>query len=138
MNYKLFEDKKSIKIMRREEEREDFNRIKKKLGFGEDIDLVTFCASIGLKKYIESNLRLDELPGSKKLADISTFDESKLFDYLIITCLNEKEKRLRKFESLFYTGFKILKKWFDENGVDIRKELEGFSDILDYVNKVKT
>jgi len=136
MDYDVFEGKKSIRIMRGKQ-REDFNRIKKRLGLKKDIDLVTLSASIGLHERVHSGKELKKLTSLQKLADMSVFDDRRLYDYVIITCLKTKEKRLEKFEALFYTGFRILKEWFDKNGADVRNELEAFANLWDYVKGEK-
>jgi hypothetical protein len=86
MEYKVFEDEKTIKTVKKPEDIEDFEYYKKKLGFikEKDIDLITFCAAIALRKEFEGEeIKKRTLPG-KKLATMVTFDKAKFYDLIVL------------------------------------------------------
>jgi len=128
----IFEDKKDVKTVRRKADVEFFHRAVKKLKFKRDIDLVIFCASLGLYRSKLKGLdRKERNPSLKKLTSIATFDNSRLFDFLILTYLKVEKERMKEFEAYFYTGFVILKNWFDENDKNMSKTIERFCTIYD-------
>jgi hypothetical protein len=126
----IFEGAKSVRIWKGN--RETFDRIKKKLGLSNDIDLVTLCASIAFHKY-KSIDNLENMPSRKKLADMGVFEDRELFDYFIISCYGCEQNRLKVFESFFYTGYGIIKEWFETNAPLLINELEAYVDLVKYV-----
>ena len=125
MSYEVFESSKDIKTVRKKDDVEFFQKAMKNLKFERDVDLVVFCASIGLYRSKLKNLEIKENnPSLKKLTSITTFDKSRLFDFIILTYLNTEHERMKEFENYFYTGFTILKKWFDENDKNMTNTIE--------------
>ena len=136
MRYEVFEGEKAVNTVRLKRDKDFFDNAIKKLGFKNEIDLVTFCASIALyKECIERDLDKMPLSNRKKLVGMETFDKRKLYDFLILNYLEIKEKRLEDFEKYFYTGFNILRRWFEKHEPDTTSELERFSSIWDYMTK---
>jgi len=132
MRYTIFEDKKDVKTVRRKADFEFFQKAVKKLKFKRDIDLVIFCASLGLYRNKLKGLgRKERNPSLKKLTSIATFDNSRLFDFLIMTYLNVEKERMKEFEAYFYTGFIILKNWFEKNDDDMDNTIARFCTIYD-------
>ena len=130
--YELFEGKKEVRTVKEKEDTNSFQKIKKKLKFERDIDLVILCTSIGLYRtkikksdVKENNFRLT------KLVNIPTFENARFFDFIILTFLNIETNRMHEFESYFYTGFKILKEWYNNNDQNMNNTLERYSSIID-------
>ena len=69
MPYELFEGKGNVRKPRLKKDQEFFDRAKKKLGFPEEIDLVTFCAAIALyKEHIGESLDKKDNISLKEMA----------------------------------------------------------------------
>ena len=134
MTYAPFEGEKSVRTVKLKKDKEFFKKAVKKLGFKKEIDLVTFCAAIALyKEYEYKTLDKKLLTSTKKLVGIESFDKKDLYDLVILEHLGFKENRLKEFETYFYTGFNILKEWFENYGPDVNSEIERFCGIWDYV-----
>ena len=134
-NNAIFEGEKSVRTVGIERERVFFEKLIKKFGFKRDIDLVTFCTSIAImKEFRDENQLKIQLQRPKKLAGMETFDKSDFFDLIILEHLEVNSKRLKLFEVYFYTGFKLLRNWFENNDPDMKYEIERCSRIWDFVN----
>jgi len=134
MSYELFEGKGIIRKVRLKKDKEFFNHAKKKLGFPEEIDLVTFCTAIALyKEHIGESLDKKDNLSLKEMAKMYSFKKGKLYDFIILNRLEVLEKRLEEFEKYFYVGFEILREWFEQYGPDVISEIERFCGILDYI-----
>lgn len=131
MSGRVFDGKKSIMIMRSQSEQEDFRRIKEKLGFKKDIDLVVLCASVALKKYGNDTAKLTSMPSKQKLVDISAFSDRRFYDALLRVYLDRNKDIRDIFEDYFYSGFLWLRQWLSSAGPDVSCELEALSDIWD-------
>ena len=132
MSYEIFEDKKDVRTVLLKADIEFFKDAVKKLKFQRDIDLVIFCASLGLYRSKLKELENKERnPSLKKLTSIATFDNRRLFDFLIMTYLNVEKERMKEFEAYFYTGFIILKNWFDKYDKNMNNTIERFCTIYD-------
>lgn len=136
MTYEVFEGKGIVRKVRLNKDKEFFNYAKEKLSFVEEIDLVTFCTAIALyKEHLEEPLDKKEKLSLKEMAKMYSFKKAKLYDFIILSCLEVQENRLEEFEKYFYAGFEILRKWFENHGPDTTNELERFSSIWDYITK---
>lgn len=136
MTYEVFEGKGIVRKVRLSKDKEFFNYAKKKLSFVEEIDIVTFCTAIALyKEHLEEPLDKKEKLSLKEMAKMYSFKKAKLYDFIILSCLEVQENRLEEFEKYFYAGFEILRKWFENHGPDTTNELERFSSIWDYITK---
>ena len=134
MPYELFEDKGILRKPRRKKDQEFFDLAKGKLGFPEEIDLVTFCVAIALyKEHIGESLYKEDNPSLKEMAKMYSFKKRELYDFIILNYLEVHEDRLAEFEKYFYAGFKILKEWFEQFGPDFTSEIERFCRIWDYI-----
>lgn len=134
--YKPFDGEKAVRTVRRKTEQVFFKKAVKKLGFKNEIDLVTFCVAIALRKeYKDKTLNKKPLTSAKKLVGMESFDKKDLYDLIILEYLNLREKRLKEFETYFYTGFNILKEWFEKNNADFSYQIERLFDIWDYVTR---
>ena len=132
MSYEIFEGKKDVRTVRRNADKEFFQRAVKKLKFKRDIDLVIFCTSVGLYRSKLKGLdRKERSPSLKKLTSVATFENRRLFDFLILTYLNVEKERLKEFEAYFYTGFIILKNWFEKNDKNMTNTIDRFCTICD-------
>jgi len=132
MSYEIFQNAKDVKTVRKPEDVEFFQIIMKDLKFERDIDLVVFCASIGLYKYILKGTDIrDKYPSLKKLTSMTTFDRRRLFDLLILNYLKVENERIKEFEIYFYTGFLILKEWFKNNKENMKNTIDLYSNIID-------
>lgn len=132
MSYEIFQGAKDVKTVRKADDTEFFEKAMKKLKFERDIDLVIFCTSIGLYqcKIKGKNIK-EKYPSLKKLTSMTTFDRRKLFDLLILNYLKIENERVKEFEIYFYTGFLILKEWFDNNDDDTINTIDKYSNIID-------
>jgi len=134
--YRPFDGEKAVRTVRLKKDEGFFKNAVKKLGFKNEIDLVTFCVAIALRKeYKDKTLNKKLLTSAKKLVGMESFDKRDLYDLIILEYLNLREGRLKEFETYFYTGFNILKEWFKENNADLRSEIERLSAIWDYVTR---
>jgi len=138
MSIELFNGVKDVKTVRKNEDKDFFKRAMKKLKFEKDLDLVVFCASIGLyrSKLMEFDKK-EKNPSLQKLTSITTFNrnQAKLFDYLILTFLKVENDRMGEFELYFYTGFKALKKWFDSNEKNMGNTVELYCTLIEDMKK---
>lgn len=136
MPYEVFEGKGNVRKPRLKKDKEFFDRARKKLGFKEEIDLVTFCTAISLyEEHLGGHLNKKQAPSLKEMAKMYSFKKRKLYDFIILNYLEVQEDRLKEFEKYFYTGFEILREWFEEHGADANSEIERFSGIWDYINR---
>jgi len=134
MTYEVFEGEKSVRTVRLKKDEEFFKKAAKKLGFKWDIHLITFCVAIALRKeYKDKTLDKRPLTSAKKLVGMESFDKKDFYDCVISEYLGIKGGRLKEFETYFYTGFNILKEWFEEYDADTNSEIERFSSIWDYI-----
>ncbi len=132
MSYEIFEDEKNVKTVLRKADMEFFKKALKALKFPRDIDLVIFCASLGLyRSKLKGMEQKERNPSLKKLTSITTFNNKRLFDFLIMTYLKVEKERMKEFEAYFYTGFIILKNWFDKNDKNMNNTIERFCTIYD-------
>lgn len=137
MSYEIFEDKKDVRTVLKKADFGFFKDAVKKLKFQRDIDLVIFCASLGLYRSKLKGLdRKERNPSLKKLTSIATFDNRRLFDFLIMIYLNVEKERMKEFEAYFYTGFLILKNWFEKNDKNMNNTIERFCTIYDDLWKI--
>jgi len=134
MAYDVFEGKQVVKKPLLKKDQEFFNDAKEKLGFKEEMDLVTFCAAIALyKEHLKKLINKEDKLSLKEMAKMYSFKKRKLYDLIILNCMNLQENRLEEFEKYFYAGFEILKEWFEDYGPDVNSEIERFCGIWDYV-----
>lgn len=134
MEYKEFEGKGVVRKPRLKKDQEFFDNVKEKLGFKEEIDLVTFCTAIALyKEHIKKSINKKDKPSLKEMAKMYSFKKRKLYDLIILNYFEVQENRLEEFEKYFYAGFEILREWFEEHGPDVNSEIERFCKIWDYV-----
>ena len=134
MPYELFEGKGIVRKVRLKKDKEFFDRAKKKLGFADEIDLVTFCAAIALyKEHIGESLDKKDNLILKEMAKMYSFKKGKLYDFIILNRLEVRENRLEEFEKYFYAGFEILREWFEQYDPDATSEIERFCGILDCI-----
>ena len=134
MAYVEFEGKGVVKKPRLKKDQEFFDNAKEKLGFKEEVDLVTFCTAIALyKEHLEKSINKRDKLSLKEMAKMYSFKKRKLYDLIILNCLKVQENRLEEFEKYFYAGFEILKEWFEDYGPDVNSEIERFCGIWDYV-----
>ncbi len=132
MSYEIFEDEKNVRTVLLKADIDFFKKALKSLKFSRDIDLVIFCASLGLyRSKLKGMGHKERNPRLKKLTSITTFDNRRLFDFLIMTYLNVEKERLKEFESYFYTGFIILRNWFYEYDKNMNNTIERFCSIYD-------
>ncbi|MGV9141428.1 MAG: hypothetical protein ACOC1X_00660 [Promethearchaeota archaeon] len=135
MTYELFEGKKVVRKPKIKKDKEFFEEALEKLSFKkfQEIDLVTFCAAIGLyKEYKGENVVFEE-PKLKELAKMYSFKKADLYDNIVLNFLEIDSNRLEVFEKYFYAGFKILEEWFEDYGPESKCELERFSKLWDYL-----
>ena len=136
MTYVPFEGEKSVKTVRLKKDGEFFKKAVKKMGFKKDIDLVTFCVAIAIRKeYEDKTLAKKPLTSSQKLVGMESFDKKDFYDLIILEYLNFRKERLKEFETYFYTGFTVLHEWFEENDAEASSEIERFSGIWDYITR---
>lgn len=131
MSYELFEGRTDVRTVKSPEDITSFQKIKRRLKFERDIDLIVFCASIGLFICeIKNSSEKMKKTSLVKLTTIPTFDRARLFDFIILTLLKVENQRMHEFETYFYTGFKILEDWFQNNDSNMNNTLERFSTII--------
>lgn len=131
MRHELFEGKKKVRKVRRKKDLDDFDSSKRKLGFTDEIDFVSFCTSIGLyREHIGKPLK-KEIPSLKEMANMYSFNKAELYDFIVFGYLNISKNRLEEFEKYFYAGFKFLKDWLDDIGIDLNSEVEIFCQFWD-------
>ncbi len=134
MAYDVFEGKGNVRKPRLKKDQEFFDDAKEKLGFKEEMDLVTFCAAIALyKEHLKKSINKKDRVSLKEMAKMYSFKKRKLYDLIILNCLEIQKERLEEFEKYFYAGFEILREWFEEHGPDVNYEIERFCGIWDYV-----
>lgn len=134
MSYEIFEGKLGVRKPKLKKDKEFFDRAKKRLGFTEEIDLVTFCTAIALfKEHLGESIDKKDKLNLKEMAKMYSFKKAKLYDFIILNYLEVKENRLEEFEKYFYAGFEILREWFEEYGPDANSEIERFCAIWDYI-----
>ena len=130
MSEDVFEGEKDVRTVKRNDDAEFFQRAMNKLKFERDVDLIVFCASIGLYRSKLKGIETKEsYPSLRKLTSIMTLDSRRLFDYIVQSYLGVEKGRLKEFECYFYTGFKILEEWFDKNDKNVTGTLERFSTL---------
>jgi len=124
MSLKLFEGKGDIRKVRRKKDKQDFELAMKKFGFKTEVDLVSFCVAIALYEKFKKGIEIKENPSLMQMAKMYSFKKAELYDLIIFNYLNTKENRLEKFEEFFYYGFKKLRDWLNDYGVDYMTEIE--------------
>jgi len=124
MTLELFEGKGDIRKVRRKKDKQDFELAMKKFGFKKEIDLVSFCAAITLHEKFNKEVEIKENPSLMQMAKMYSFKKAELYDLIIFNYLNTKENRLEKFEEYFYYGFKKLRDWLNDYGLDFTTEIE--------------
>lgn len=139
MDTRIFEGApRMYSIRKTRTEYTDLEDLREKLNFVNEIDLVVFCASIGMYRVEIERERFIELPSRRELVSINLFEDAELFDRLIIA-LGAEEKRQKKFEDYFYTGFFVLKKWLEEMEPTLEHGVFGkFSNLMEFVIKSKS
>ena len=134
-SYEVFEGAKDVKTVRRNEDVEFFQRAKKKLNFELDLDLIAFCASIGLyRSRLKGVEKREPYPSLTKLTNILSFERRQLFDLLILAYVGVERERMKEFEAYFYTGFKILEQWFEKNDKDMTSSIDRFTSLYDFLS----
>ena len=138
MVYEIFENKKSLRYVGRKEDKESFDEIKNRFGFTYDIDLYTFCSAIGIcLDNCKENFQKEHLRTPKKMVGMDTFVKRKLFDLIILEHFKIENNRLLELETYFYTGFKIIENWINNEGKETDSLIEIFSELYDYINELK-
>jgi len=131
MQYEPFSGDSSINTVRKTEDVKDFNHIKDSLGFAMDIDLVIFCASLGLYKVaLKKKTEKTKSPSLKKLATMTTFSTRYMYDYIIRNFLDIEKPHIKDFDEYFYSGFIELQNWYKKNGTNMEDSLHAFSEII--------
>jgi len=143
MEYQIFEEEKTLKIMSKRVEngkmRDDFDEIRKRLGLNTDHQLYSACAAIGFYIHYHNNVeKLPELPDPTKLVDLSALEDREMFDYLVLKYLDKEENRLETFQNVFFLGFKTVRDWFHDREPDTEPqiELDKFRSLYEYVEKI--
>lgn len=140
LNNELFEGVNKINIFykNRDEYEDYFIPIKNGLNLNDDIDLYLLCVSIYFY-LIEKDraISLKTIPSSKELAKMYTFKKAEIYDRIIIHGLNNFNKRIDYLANCFYTGFQIIKKWWDLTGEDKKDELDRFISLEKYIFNYK-
>lgn len=137
MTYSVFEGKKSVRSVRKMTDKNFFKEMTKKLSFKKDIELVTFCVALAMRKeHQEDGLTKKSMTGGTKIAGMESFEKRELYDRIILDHLNIEEDRLIEFETYFYTGFNMLREWSEEYGPDANSEIERISSIWDKISDV--
>jgi len=124
MPYEVFEGKKKVRKVKYKRDSDDFDYAKRRFGFIDEIDLVSFCAAIALLKEHQGSSLTKENPSLKEMAMMQSFRKAELYDRIILDYLDVAEDRLLEFEKYFYVGFKFLRDWLDEYGPDLNNEIE--------------
>lgn len=130
----VFENKGSVRYVRNKTDQENFKKIKAKFGLKRDIDLVSLCASVGFFKLQKKKLEVYKLSRPQKLVDMTSFSDRYIFDALVIAYLEKETGRLDCFETLFYSGFKIMLQWYSHKGPETTSELESFVNLWNYLS----
>jgi hypothetical protein len=135
----LFEGSKAFPTVRNKDDKATFKTAMKVFKFSMDLDLVIFCAALGLYVSKSKQRIKPEAGGVEKLVSISTMDipTAKMFDYLIIAFLESKTERMKEFEKYFFTGFVYLKEWMQKNEGDIINTLDAFEKLIFAVKEIK-
>ncbi|GAF80836.1 unnamed protein product, partial [marine sediment metagenome] len=67
-----------------------------------------------------------------------SFKKAELFDFIVLGYFNISKNRLEEFEKYFYAGFRFLKDWLDDIGIDLNSEVEIYCQFWDdLVGKVE-
>ena len=130
----VFENKGAIHFMSGKEEQKLFREIGTKFGLKRDIDIVSLCASVGLFTKHKGTFTSHIMKKTKKLVDMTSFTDRRIFDTLIIQYLGKETGRLKCFETLFYSGFKILYDWYTKKGPGTESALESFSNLMKFLS----
>ena len=131
MLYEPFSNDSSVNTVRKAEDVKDFNHIRDSLGFSLDIDLVTFCAAVGLYKVaLKKKITKSTSPSIKKLATMTTFLTRYMYDYIIRNFLDIEKPHIKDFDEYFYSGFIEVQDWYKKNGTNMEDSLHAFSEII--------
>jgi len=135
MTYEVFERRGIVKKPALKKDKEFFELAKDKLGFVEEINLVTFCTAIALYKEDIGETLSKKMIKLKEMAKMYSFKKAKVYDLIILNYLEVQENRLEEFERYFCAGLDILREWFEEYGPDCNSVIERFCGIWDYVTR---
>jgi len=124
MSLELFEGKSIVRKVRLKKDKNDFENAMKKFGFKTEVDLVSFCVAIALYEKFSKKIEINENPKLMKMASMYSFKKADLYDLIIYIYLNKESARVEKFEEYFYYGFKILRDWLNDYGVDFTTKIE--------------
>lgn len=128
MPYELFEGKKKVRKVKSKKDLNDFESIKERFAFPDEVDLVSFCTAIALyKESIGDSLKKIDKLSLLQMANMQSFRKASLYDFIVMNFLDKHKYRLEEFEKYFYAGFKYLRDWLDEWGPDLNTEIELFS-----------
>lgn len=131
MPYEPFSGDSSVNTVRKAEDVKDFNHIRDSLGFSLDIDLVTFCAAVGLYKVaLKKKITKTLSPSVKKLATMTTFSTRYMYDYIIRNFLDIEKPHIKDFDEYFYSGFMVVKHWYKKNGTNMEDSLHAFTEMV--------
>ncbi len=136
-NEEKFEGEGKVNIFHKSLEYETFNNIKEGLNLPDKIDLYLLATSICIYKEEKGTLERDlkGLPSSKEMAKMYTFKKADLYDSIITHYKEVYEDRLEELEKYFYTGFQIIKEWWQKEGIDKEDELARFISLKNYIDK---
>lgn len=134
MPYEIFEGKNKVRKFRNKKDDNDFDALKKKFGFSDEIDLASFCAAISFfKKNKGDPIEILSPPNMKEMAMMQSFKKAKLYDFLVLNYLDVENDRLTEFEKYFYSGFRFLRNWFEIFGPNFNLEIELYSALWDHL-----
>lgn len=133
LSYQLFEKASDIRLYKPgSRDREEFDKIKAKLHFIRDLDLIVFCAAIGIRSVkLLNGAEKEPAPSLTKLVSIISLDTASLYDFIVLVYLETSEQRMTEFESYFHTGFRVLKDWFNKNDKLMTNSLERLCVLYD-------
>ena len=114
MSDEIFSNADSIQTISGKTEREKLQEIQRDLGINRDADMIILCAAIGLYRSALKGEEKVTPPAFTKLTNISIFEDSKLYDRIIRSMCKIEKPILKDFNEYVYTGFKIVKDWFDK------------------------
>ena len=129
MSDEIFSNADSIQTISSKAEREKLQEIKRDLGIDTDADMIILCAAIGLYRSALKGEGKATPPAFTKLTNISIFKDSKLYDRIIRSMCKIEKPILKDFNEYVYTGFKIVKDWFDSHELTQYK-LDSWSDFI--------
>ena len=125
----IFSGADSIQSISGKAEKEKLQEIQHEMGIKSEADMIILCGAIGLYRSVLKGEDPATAPAFTKLTNISIFEDSKLYDRIIRTKCKIEKPILKDFNEYVYTGFKIVKDWFDSHELTQYK-LDSWSDFI--------